>query len=454
MRWSGTGGRKDGQRSIASWDEDPLTMAVEAARGLVKTNNPQEVIFASTSAYFTDRQHSALMVDALNLPRSTATLDIANSRRCALSMLRRVLKGKMTGKQSVLLAAGENRKTRIGSPEHTLYGDGAVACLLSHSGGAKLIGSATASHDFLDSYTSLDQRTPYAYEARFVKETAANTILVPTIQAACEDAKTSPSDITYVSLHEPSSGTYRLVAKSLKMSAPNLADDVTTRVGDLGAAHSLFALGLAFSKAKNGDIILAAGFGSGCDALLFRVQSEVTGADSLAALMKQGYPLTDYVRFLNLTDNLDMQWGMRSERSVKGQATVLERYGRDIIGFIGGRDSHGNVQFPKTDIPINPDLDRPEELEDVCLSSEIGRVVSMTKDRLNYTPDPPFAFGLVQFDNGARVMMEFADLPSGGLKVGDQVRMRLRIKLQDKSRGFRSYFWKAVPLERPILETG
>ena len=78
----------------------------------------------------------------------------------------------------------------------------------------------------------------------------------------------------------------------------------------------------------------------------------------------------------------------------------------------------------------------------------------MTKDRLNYTPDPPFAFGLVQFDNGARVMMEFADLPTGGLKVGDQVRMRLRIKLQDKSRGFRSYFWKAVPLERPILETG
>jgi hydroxymethylglutaryl-CoA synthase len=142
---------------------------------------------------------------------------------------------------------------------------------------------------------------------------------------------------------------------------------------------------------------------------------------------------------------------VRSEFEQKAQATVLERYGRDMIGFIGGRDAKGNVQFPKSRIPVRPDADGPEPLEDVRLADELGRIVSVTADRLNYTPDPPFWFGLAQFDNGARVMMEFTDVDARGLSVGDRVRMRLRVKSRDRRRGFRTYFWKAAPAERPTL---
>ncbi|MFD2580273.1 hypothetical protein ACFSTD_20200 [Novosphingobium colocasiae] len=42
----------------------------------------------------------------------------------------------------------------------------------------------------------------------------------------------------------------------------------------------------------------------------------------------------------------------------------------------------------------------------------------MTADRLNFTPDPPFDFGLVQFDNGARVLMELTDRPEKGFCGG------------------------------------
>ena len=34
LRWSGLGGAGRGFRAVAGWDEDALTMAVEAARGL------------------------------------------------------------------------------------------------------------------------------------------------------------------------------------------------------------------------------------------------------------------------------------------------------------------------------------------------------------------------------------------------------------------------------------
>jgi uncharacterized OB-fold protein len=130
---------------------------------------------------------------------------------------------------------------------------------------------------------------------------------------------------------------------------------------------------------------------------------------------------------------------------------VLERVGRDMIGFIGGRDSLGNVQFPKSAMPVNPALDTPEMLEDVRLAELEGTIVSVTADRLNFTPDPPFDFGLVQFDNGARVLMELIDRPDGGFVVGQRVKMRLRIKSSNARLGFRTYFWKAAPLARPQL---
>ena len=175
------------------------------------------------------------------------------------------------------------------------------------------------------------------------------------------------------------------------------------------------------------------------------------GARSAEEALTRGVVLDDYVRFLSLNGALDLDWGARSEFEQKAQATALERHGRDMIGFIGGRDARGNVQFPKSRIPIRPDSNGPEPMQDVRLADDEARIVSITADRLNYTPDPPFWFGLAQFDNGARVMMEFTDADARGFAVGDRVRMRLRIKSRDRRRGFRTYFWKAAPVERPEL---
>jgi uncharacterized OB-fold protein len=176
------------------------------------------------------------------------------------------------------------------------------------------------------------------------------------------------------------------------------------------------------------------------------------GADQAAAALRTGLASDDYIRFLSLSGALELDWGVRSEFEQKAQATVLERYGRDMIGFIGGRDAGGNVQFPKSRIPVRPDADGPEPWQDVRLADELATIVSITADRLNYTPDPPFWFGLAQFDNGARVMMEFTDADARGFSVGDRVRMRLRVKSRDTRRGFRTYFWKAAPEQRPSLE--
>lgn len=449
MRWSGQSMSREGYRTVSGWDEDPLTMAVESCRSLKSIlPPPEQLVFASTSAYFTERLQSTIMVDALALPRTTITQDTANSRRCATTSLLQALNGR----QSAIVSAAEKRKTRAGSPDYINYGDGAVACYVSNEVGARLIGQASISHDFVDRYSSQDHPSPYVYEARFIRDIGVNKIIAPTVQSACDKAGISPSEINFACVHEPTGGSYKILAKILGLTAANISSDVTTAVGDLGAVHAMFSFGVALGKAKLGDIVLVAGFGSGCDALIFKLEAEVAGSNTFTSLLEQGTELQDFVRFLNLSGAVDIDWGMRSESSLKGQATVLERYGRDMIGFIGGRDSQGNVQFPKSSIPINPSLDSPELLEDVRLADETAKIVSLTSDRLNFTPDPPFTFGLVQFENGARVMMEFTEASKNGFGLGEIVKMSLRIKNQDKSRGYRSYFWKAVPLQRNKLE--
>lgn len=448
LRWSGLGGMRDGHRAVAGWDEDALTLATEAARAVASGDAPDQLIFASTSAYFTERASAPLLVDALALSRSIRTQDVSGSRRCAISALLAALEGCVPS----IIAAGEKRPTKVGSTQQISFGDGGAAIRTGSSGGARYLGGASMAHDFVDLYTSRDHPEPYAYEERFVRDVAVSDIFAPTIRAACEKSGVSLDRITLAAVAEPVPATWKALAAKLGIKAPNLATDLTAQAGDLGATHALFAFGLALAKAKPGDIILLVGFGSGCDALLFEVTGTVTGAADVAAQLDQGQALTDYVRFLNLSGALDMDWGMRSEFELKSQATVLERNGRAMMGFIGGRDSAGNVQFPKSRMPVNPDLSTAEILEDVRLADDIARIVSITADRLNFTPDPPFVFGLVQFDNGARVMMEFTDGTASQFAVGNPVRMRLRIKGMDRKRGFRTYFWKAAPAERPLLE--
>ena len=450
LRWSGLGGGQAGSRAVAGWDEDPVSLALEAARiALDPRAAPDTLIFASTSAPFLERAHAGVLVDALALTRETRAFDVANSRRCAVSMLAAALEGTSAGE--TLIVAGERRATEPGSPFQLSWGDGGAAALVAAGpGAARLLGSARLSHDLVDVYASREHPTPYAAEERFVRDIASEEILAPTIRRGLGAAGVPASEIAAAVVHEPVGGVYKAVAGKLGLSAPNVLTRIGDAAGDLGAAHVLFGLALALHEAKPGDKLLVAGFGGGCDALVLEVEGEAPGARSAADALAHGQAFAEYVRFLSLTGSLDLDWGPRAEGELKTSATALARHGRDVTGFVGGRDASGNVQFPKSPLPVAPGVSGP--LSDVRLAETPAKVVSFTADRLNYTPDPPFNFGLVQFENGARLLMEFCDVPRGGLTVGDPVRMRFRVKSIDRKRGFRTYFWKAAPCGRPVLE--
>jgi uncharacterized OB-fold protein len=54
--------------------------------------------------------------------------------------------------------------------------------------------------------------------------------------------------------------------------------------------------------------------------------------------------------------------------------------------------------------------------------------------------------GFVQYEVGARLLMEMVDVGPEGIETGTPLRIVYRIKETDTVRSFNRYFWKATPV--------
>src|SRR5262249_16243611 len=124
-----------------------------------------------------------------------------------------------------------------------------------------------------------------------------------------------------------------------------------------------------------------------------------------------------------------------------------------VTSFTGGKCSKcGTLQFPKSDICVNPNCNAIGTQEPHAFADQGARIKSYTADRLTYSPDPPACYGMVEFEEGGRVMIDFTDIDAEALKVGQPMQMMFRIKDIDAARGFRRYYWKAAPVTAKAKE--
>src|SRR5213592_2278898 len=141
-------GQAKGERAFCNWDEDPVTMAVEAARDCLGRNSRAEVAalyFASTSAPFDDRQNAGIVAEALGVGGKAAALDVAGSLRAGTSALIAAAGAVALDHKPVLVVAAEQRRTAAASPLELSSGDGSAAVLLGPGEGvARLLAQHSA----------------------------------------------------------------------------------------------------------------------------------------------------------------------------------------------------------------------------------------------------------------------------------------------------------------------
>jgi hydroxymethylglutaryl-CoA synthase len=447
----GLRGLARGEKAISGWDEDPITMAVEAARDLFadRARSIDGITLASTTHVFADRQNAGVVKEALNLVDATGAMDAGGSQRCGTSSLIAALDAAVAGKTMLHLSA-ERSVPAPASEREMMAGDAAAAVLVGPGAGlARLIGSHSVTADFVDHFRTSGDDSNYDWEARWVRDEGYGKIIIPALKAALAKFGVEGAKIDRFIVPIQVRGVAEMLAKAAGIPAEAIGDDLSGTIGNSGAAHPTLMLAHALETAASGDKLLLVGFGQGCDIMVFEATDSVASAPprlGVSGWLARRTESANYMKYLFHRKLIALEKGPRAEHDSKTALTALWRNRKAVMALVGGRCTKtGTVQFPMSEVSVNPNDHAIRTQEEYPLADLPARILTYTADALTYSPEPPDCYGNIEFEGGGRMMAQFTDIDPAALDVGVPLRMMFRIKSFDELRGFRRYFWKAAP---------
>ena len=456
-------GKAKGHRSLANWDEDSLTMAVAASRDLLGKADDRsyinEVLFASTTHPFADRLNAGIVSEALNLDEFVSSVDLSGSQSVALAgisqAVSRVSNPAYNGQ--VLLAAADSRVTRAGSPQELDYADGAAALSFGNSDViADFLGEASLSADFVDHFRLNGEEIDYHWEERWVRDEGISKLAPKVIAQALENSKLTAEQVDYFIFPSTFKRMDASLAKMCGIPAEAVVDNMAMELGDTGAPQGLLMLASVLEKSEPNKTILLVGFGSGARAVVFRTTEKLAATQpqrGLTKWMALGTEETNYTRLLAYKGQLDLERGMRGEQDKKTALSTSWRHKEALLGLVGGKCKEtGEVHFPPSRISYTDGAPLLDSQKPYPMAERLGKVMSWSAEYLSFHMAPPHHYGQVDFEGGGRILMEFTDVLPGEVSTGCEVEMSFRVKDIDEKRGYKRYFWKAVPLRNGAQE--
>jgi len=444
-----------GERSMCNWDEDAVTMAVEASRDCLQGRDKSQLdalYLASTTLPFADRQNAGIVSAALNLADDILTADHTASQKAATTALITALETIQSGQRhNILVTASDSRETKTAYFYEMWFGDGAAALSVGDADViAEYIGSYSLSMDFVDHYRGADKKYDYVWEERWTRDAGYGEIIPRVVNGLFDKLGIGMDDVDHLVYPCFFKRDHRSIAAGLGAAPEKLVDNMHEVCGETGAAHSFMMFIAALETAKPGDRILMCGFGQGANALYFEVTENITKLPSrngVAGSLANKKTTVNYLKWLKFRDLIQTEMGIRAEAPTQTATSVLWRKNKMILGLVGGRCREcGTPQYPMGDICVNPECGAFHSQEDYEFADVPATVKTFTGDLLSVSVDPPAIYGMVQFEGGGRTVVDFTDCELDDVRVGLPVKMAFKRKGVDKERGFVNYFWKAVPL--------
>ncbi|MEM2866083.1 MAG: OB-fold domain-containing protein [Candidatus Hadarchaeales archaeon] len=432
-----------GERTVANWDEDSLTMGVEAARDCLggEREGIRAVYFATTTPPHSERMNAGILATALDLEEGVRTVDFTGSpaagTRALLSAFR-----EAEGGGRVLVVASDCRMGRAGSTQEAMYGDAAAALLVGEEGVARLEGFHTLSFDFPDHWRLGGETFTRSWEDRWVREEGYFRFLRLSVEGLLRNHGLSPQQVSRLAFPALFPRDHPRLAREMGFSEGQLQPSLFEQVGNTGASYPLLLLVAALEGAREGEKVVMAGYGAGSDSFLFTVTGGLKEKKVERALARRK-ELRSYEKYLTWREMVPAEKGMRGEEVAPTSLSLAWRERRAILGLVGSRcRACGTPQYPPQRVCVSCG---GMDLEPYRFSERRGRVFSYTEDMLAFSVDRPAIYGIVDFEGGGRFWFDFTDCEQGELKVGAPVRMSFRRKYVDRLRGIAGYFWKAVP---------
>jgi len=453
LGWLNPASLLPGEKAVANYDEDSLTMAVASAMDCLRGVEREKIdglFFAATTTPYKERQNAGIIATALDLRPDLRTSDFTTSIKAGTGALISAYDAVTSGSaKNVMVCASDCRLGKPGGFQEEIYGDGAAAFLLGDSGViASVEGTYSVSYDFVDTWRAAEDRYNRASEDRWIRDEGYSKFISEAISGLLHKYNLTPQDFAkvvypclYVRAHAD-------IGKKLGFEPGQIQDHMFTAIGNTGTAYTLMILVAALEDAKPGDKILVASYGNGSDALFLQVTDEIEKARDRRGIkghLASKKDLGSYEKYTTFREILDIDTGGRGEEIAATQQTTLWRERKMILGLCGSKCKRcGMPQYPPQQICANPKCGAINEMEDYRFSDKKGRLFTYTGDVLAFSPSPPAIYGMVDFEGGGRWLFDLNDCDLDSLEVGMPVEMSFRRKYHDVSRGIHAYYWKAT----------
>ena len=444
-----------GEKAVANYDEDSVTMAVNAGMDClngIDRNTIDGVYFASVTMPFKERQNAAIIATALDLRSDIKTADFASCTKSGTTALLAACDAVKAGSaKSILVCASDCRLALPGSLQEEYFGDGSVAFLIGETDViADFQGSHSVSYDFRDTWRADFDKFNRQWEDRWIRDEGYGKFIPEAISGLAKKCNLDPKDVAKAAYPCLYAATHPRLGKSLGLEPTQIQEHLFGTVGNTGTADPLILLTAALDDANPKDNVVVASWGSGSDALLFqateKISADKTGKVKKALESKK--MLDNYAKYLTFRNIMEVDKGMGRGESVPWEMASLSwRYRRTLLGLVGSKCKKcGTPQFPAQHICVNPSCKAVDEMEPYRFSDKEGHLFTYTGDNLAFTYNPPAIYGMVDFEGGGRSWFDLTDCDLDDVKVGMLVEMTFRRKYIDEKRGNYGYFWKAVPV--------
>jgi len=435
-----------GERAAASYDENAVSMAVEAAREAVRGLDREAVdalLLASTSLPYAEKLNAATLQAALELPASVLALDLAGSTRSGLAGLLAGFDLAAAGR-TVVVAAGEVVVGAPGGPRESQGGDAASAFVLGPGdGAARLIGRASATEEVLDVWRTPEMPFARQWEERFGEEVFV-PVMVDVLERALAEAGAEVKDLAKVLVDGTSRRAASAFVRAVRLAPEQVGDSLGGEVGRAGAAHAGLMLAHALDDAVPGDRIAVLCAADGADAAIVEVTEAITSGRprrSVARWVSSKRSNLGYTSYLKWRGVLPFEPPRRPDPA-RPAAPPMLRAERWKYAFVGSRCAAcGAANLPPQRVCVAcgaVDRMTPESFADTRC-----KVTTYTIDRLAYSLQPPVVAAVVDFEQGGRFTCQLTDVDPEKVAIGDQLEMTFR-RLYT-AEGVHNYFWKARP---------
>jgi hydroxymethylglutaryl-CoA synthase len=441
-----------GEKAVAGYDEDSVTMAVAAVRECLQGNgeHTEGLYFASTTAPYQEKQSAAIIASVVGLDRKCVTADFANSLRSGTTALKSALDAvNSESAEQIIVTASD---CRMGVPRgrfEQLFGDGAVALSIGAKG---VIAEIESCQCFYSEFTSLWRTAADRFiksgEGRFIDEEGYSPTMLQTVSEMMKTHSLKPGDFSKVVLAASDARQLARLAGKLGFETAQVQDPFFSQIGHTGTAETLTMLAAALEEAKAGERILLVNYGDGADAFILRITEDITRFQERPPMqerLKKNRSI-DYGTYLNWKGLMPLE---TASLPPKSEPSLSSRWReRKIISTLSGvkckNCGQPQIHTIGQNIRICVQCQAKDNFEEYRFSDKNASLFTYAIDELQPTKNPPGLNGVIDFEGGGRLICELTDYDLGKVEIGMPVEMTFRKLSQGE--GIVNYFWKAKPI--------